>query len=270
VNSASELFQRTYDPSFTAQHAIDTTGSQYRVAEAEAKLALAGSQDTKAQFTGSDGKYVPERQAIHDDLLNRTFTDANIIAAIPKDGEQKTFYVLGGRGGSGKSWFSDSPDAPFDASKTITINTDDYKAELPEFEGWNAALVHEESSDIAERAHDIARDRGLNVTFDATLKSPDTITRLVNGYEKAGYRIEGYFMHTAPQVSAVRALNRFNKPNPGQALSRKNRYVPPSYVLKSVNNEKVFDSLTPRFAKYGIYDNNSGNGPKLVKSGGHN
>jgi hypothetical protein len=41
-------------------------------------------------------------------------------------------------------------------------------------------------------------------------------------------------------------------------------------VLKSVNNEKVFDSLTPRFAKYGIYDNNSGNGPKLVKSGGHN
>jgi hypothetical protein len=200
-------------------------------------------------------------------MLDEVFTPEAVANAMPSAGGQPTFYVLGGRGGSGKSWFSKSPDSPFDESSTVNINTDTFKERLPEYEGWNAALVHEESSDIALRAHAIAREAGLNVTFDATLKSTGTITRLVNEYKAAGYRIEGYFMHTAPQVSTVRALNRFAKPNPGQPLSAVNRYVPPAYVLASTGNEKVFDSLVPEFSRYAIYDNNTADGPKLVKSG---
>jgi predicted ABC-type ATPase len=260
AGSATELFNRTYNPHYTADDLVQLSGAGDKIAAAEAKLAVAGPP-TQEQFRDADGTYTPDRQAVHEQMLAKTFEPDAITAATPAAGEQPTFYVLGGRGGAGKSWFSKSPDSPFDTSKTIYVNTDDYKEALPEYEGWNAALVHEESSDIAESAHEIASRAGLNVTFDATLKSSGTITRLIDKYEKAGYRIEGYFMHTAPQVSTMRALGRFV--HGGET----GRYVLPQYVLGSTGNEKVFDSLAAHFAKYAVYDNNSSGGPKLVHEG---
>lgn len=257
ANSATELFNRTYNPSYTADKLVAMKGLESKVAEVESKLANAGP-DTQTQFRGPDGVYTANRQAVQNALLDKTFSEEAIRAAIPKAGEQPTLYVLGGRGGSGKSWFSKSPDSPFDASKTIVINADDYKEALPEYKGWNAAVVHEESSDIAARAHEMASRAGLNVTFDATLKSSGTISRIVDQYEKAGYKIEGYFMHTAPQVSAMRALGRFEHVG---------RFVPPKYILASTGNEKVFDSLIPHFTRYAVYDNNTKAGPTLVYKG---
>jgi predicted ABC-type ATPase len=176
---------------------------------------------------------------------------------MPGAGEQPTLYILGGRGGSGKSWFSKSPDSPFDVGKTMYINNDDFKETLPEYEGWNAALVHEEAGDIASMAHERARATGLNVTFDATLKSSRSASALVEKYMAAGYRVEGYYMHTAPQVSAVRAMGRFDHTG---------RYVPASYILDSTTNEKSFDSMSHQFDKWSVYDNNSGSGPVKVAS----
>lgn len=258
AKSAAELFNRTYNPNYTVDELIALTGNTENIHKVEAALKAAGP-DTQTQFRDAEGHYTPERQQLHDDLLDKTFSPQAVGKAIPALGEQPTLYVLGGRGGSGKSWFSKSPESPFDVSKTIYINTDDYKEAMPEYQGWNAAVVHEESADIAARAHEIASGGRLNVTFDATLKSSGTITRIIDQYEKAGYKVEGYFMHTAPQVSTVRALNRFS------GLS--GRYVTPSYVLGSTGNEKVFDSLIPHFSKYAVYDNNSGSGPKLVLHG---
>lgn len=274
ANSAAELFQHTYDPNVTVDQAVALTGAAPRIAEAEANLAAARAEeqrtgipaDTQKRYSDGNGLYVPERQALHDRLLDETFTDDQIARALPTDGEQPTLYVLGGRAGAGKSWFS-GPDSPFNEDATVNINTDTFKEKLPEYQGWNANFTHEESSDIATRAHERARSSGLNVTYDATLRSPGGIGKVVADYIAAGYRVEGYFMHTAPQVSVVRALNRFAKPNPGQPLGPKNRYVPPEYVLNSTGNEKTFDSLIPKFAKYAIYDNNAGGGPKRVKSG---
>jgi predicted ABC-type ATPase len=199
---------------------------------------------------------------LHKDILDnggkgdwKGFTKDAVTAAMPAAGEQPTLYIVGGRGGAGKSWFSKSPDSPFDVSKTMYINNDDFKESLPEYAGWNAGSVHEEAGDIADRAHQRARGAGLNVTFDATLKSTGSIGKLIEQYEKAGYRVEGYFMHTAPQVSAVRAMGRFDHTG---------RYVPAQYILGSTTNEASFDAMTPHFAKWAVYDNNTGNGPVKV------
>jgi hypothetical protein len=99
---------------------------------------------------------------------------------------------------------------------------------------------------------------GVNVIFDATMRSSGTSDRLAKEYRELGYTVDGYFMHTAPQISATRALNRF---------MRTGRFVPPEYTLSSTSNEKTFDKAVPSLRKWAVYDNNSGTGPVKVAEG---
>lgn len=259
VASAGELFLRTWDSAVTPGDIANAVpGFAAKQLEAEAKLAAPGNHPTQTQYM-RDGHYTPERIVVHDHILNNIFTDAKVEKALPAAGEQPTLVVLGGRGGSGKSWFSQSDRSPINASKFLYLNSDDIKEALPEYKGWNAALVHEESTDILSRADNFARRSGLNVIFDATMRSPGTMARLINEYRAAGYKIEGYYMHTAPQVSAVRAASRFMKTG---------RYVPPKYVLESTTNEKTFDGLRGQLDRWEVYDNNTSHGPIRVVGGG--
>lgn len=254
AKSATELFERTYDKSITAEDVVNAIpGARQAILEAERKTA-AGVQ-TQQLHMAADGHYSVDRVAVHDRIISQIINPETVAAALPEEGQQPTFVVLGGRGGAGKSWFTRSSDSPIEAENFLYLNSDDIKEALPEYEGWNAGLVHEESSDIVGRANHIARSVGANVIFDATMRSTGTIDRLVEEYKAAGYRVEGYFMHTAPQVSAVRAMNRFMSSG---------RYVPPAYVLSSVTNERSFDALAPKMDNWAVYDNNSSSGPTLI------
>ena len=103
--------------------------------------------------------------AIHASLLEEIFTEEAVAAAMPDSGETPTVSIFGGRGGSGKSWLSSKGRGPVDPDKTIVIDADHFKARLPGYEGWNAAQYHEESSDLFERAVDIAMSLNLNVAL---------------------------------------------------------------------------------------------------------
>lgn len=200
------------------------------------------------------GVYKPERVKVHNAILDKLFTPEAVAAATPAPGTKPVFAILGGRAGAGKSWFTKSQDSPLHGGKFLYINNDDFKEALPEYEGWNAGQLHEEASDIASRAHEIAKKLGVNVIFDATLRSMSSAP-LINSYRDAGYSTKGYFMHTAPQVSAVRALKRF---------VHTGRYVPPAYVLSSTGNEKAFDTLAKEMDDWAVYDNNTGGGPVRI------
>ena len=55
---------------------------------------------------GADAVYTPEREELHQKIIKKLLSPENIKKAMPKDGEQPTFQILGGRGGSGKSTFN--------------------------------------------------------------------------------------------------------------------------------------------------------------------
>lgn len=254
--NASELFNRTYDPNVTSAEVFAMVSPDAAAKAAATEKRILDLPQTQTMYM-EDGKYIPEREALHNKLLDDTFTPETVAAATPAEGEQPTLYILGGRGGSGKSWFEKSPDSPFATDKTVMLNSDNFKAVLPEYKGWNAAQVHEESSDLVSRGHERARESGLNVTLDGTLRSTASTEKVIQDYVKAGYKVEGYYMHTAPQVSAVRAVGRFMGPE--------GRYVPVDYILSSTKNEANFDRFASKyFSNWAVYDNNSGGGPKLV------
>jgi hypothetical protein len=229
------------------------------------------------KYRGADGVYSPARRALHERLLAQLFSPDAISAATPAPGEKPTLTLLGGRGGSGKSWFTNPPGVksgyPLIANNpqspvvkgSLVINSDDFKERLPEYMGWNADVVHEESSDLAGMAMDMARYLGLNVVYDATMRSPGTFKREIPLFQKAGYNIDSFFLHTAPHVAAIRAMKRFLQGGGANG----GRWVPPKYILGSQSNETTFDSLRSLSNRWGLYDGNHKGAPHRCAKGGN-
>lgn len=260
--NASSLFETYNDPSATAEGIVEKVpGAGIAISMAESKLK--GQPHTDAPvaeggFKGADGKYTPEREALHKQILMSLFSPQAVAAATPKPGEKPIMTLLGGRGGSGKSWFTKTGVA--DLPHSIYINADDIQAQLPGYQGWNAALYHEEAADITKMADGYARGLGVSVIHDATMRTPGGSAKRVADYKAAGYSIEGHYMFLPPQLSTQRAMERFVRGG------KDGRYVPASYLLGSTTNEKTFDTLKGDMDKWSIYEN-MGHSPQLVAEG---
>lgn len=211
-------------------------------------------EQTIEEFKKGDN-YLPKRQALHREIYSRLMSPERIAAATPAAGELPTFTVLGGRGGSGKSWFKGQV---YDPAKAIVLDADEIKGMLPEYEGWNAHQVHEESSDILETMLTVAKAMGLNVVLDATMKTSKSTLARANEFKGAGYRLEAHYMHLPRQEAAKRAVQRF--------LGKTSRYVPVEVVLANTSNEDTFDQVRAIADRWSFRDNNvpQGSEPVLI------
>jgi len=257
------------DPDITVDK-IFSKFSEDDVAEMKSKTKEAMQlEPTDHEYVTSAGDYTPERQALHAKILKRFLSPEKIKAATPPAGTKPTFIVLGGRGGSGKSAFTDNEETgepaklnEFDSKKFLTLDADAIKQLLdPPYEGWNANQVHEESSYLFDKIADMAENLGLNIISDATLKS-DKMGPVLKGLQDKGYDIEGHYMFLPRQKAAARACGRYLKSGP----DNRGRLVPPAVILGNTKNEENFDKLKGFFKKWSCYDNDQpkGSPPQLI------
>ena len=244
-------------------------------ADTKEKIAMAverltNIEQTIGKFKVDDGDYAEARKAIHEKILwggGEVFNPktgkkewrpgllANANNAKPAKGEKPTFTILGGRGGSGKSSFKNNV---YDPNKCIVLDADAIKEMMPEYEGWNAFQVHEESSDIVEAALEFARINGLNVVLDATMKTAKTAIAKVEALKAAGFRTEAHYMHLPRQEAAKRAVQRFIDGG------EHGRYVPIEAVLANTGNEAAFDQIKGMVDAWSFSDNNVAMGEKPI------
>lgn len=230
--------------------------------------------------------YTRERQALHEEIINRYLSEEKIKAATPEKGEKPKFIMFGGRGGSGKSWFTDPDrkagngwDIKFDENKFIKIDADEIKSFLkPPYEGWNAGEVHEESSHIKKMIQAKAKELGLNIIIDGTMAwSPEGDSNKVRNemmkFKDAGYSIEAHYMFVPVQESTKRAIFRFAHKNKDETSENygkydyKGRLVPMNILLGMQDNEKSFDSVKDICDNWSFSDN-QGKEPKLISQKG--
>jgi predicted ABC-type ATPase len=223
-------------------------GAKEAIERARTKLASGVSSKP------ASGVYSPERQAVHKAIVDAMLSRDRVAAATPAKGEAPTLHLLGGAGGSGKSWFMRTGKVPIGSA--IYINSDDVKAALPEYQGWNAALLHDESSDVTKAVEGAARGAGLNVILDGTMGNMKQLDQRVADYKKAGYQVDGHFMRVTPETSAKRALERFVRGGDT------GRFVPPEMLLAH-NATANFDKAKGAMDGWEMYDN-EGSAPKLV------
>jgi predicted kinase len=209
---------------------------------------------------GKNAHYTREREALHGKIMTKLLSPAKIKTAKPENGNKPTMMMLGGRGGSGKSWFKNNL---YDPNKFVILDADSIKEALPEYEGWNANQLHEESSDILEQMIDFCKNNGLNVVIDMTMKTPKSAYERLALFKDKGYRTEAHYMHLPPQEAAKRAIKRYRdgEDKPGQY---KGRFVPPGVILAMRQNEETFDQIKGLVDNWSFRDSTEGFPPKLI------
>jgi len=218
--------------------------------------------DSKDKFTKND-KYNQKRLNIHNKLIEKV-DNPN---AIPKKDKIPKVVFIGGLSASGKT----STVAKFLKRKEgepdykaypgyVYLNSDNFKTWLPEYSGYNAPYLHEESTDIFERAIKQYAAQGKNIIIDATLKTTPKAKDKMDFFKKKGYKVKLLGTNIPGEKAIERATGRF---------IRSKRYVPLEIIGK--NAEKTNASvLTLRHnAKdYAVYntDVERGKKPVLVES----
>lgn len=229
-----------------------------------------------------DGTYTPERSALHVQVLQ------DYIRDIPPASGQPVAIFMGGMTASGKTT---TVERGLNKANKVYINADDLKAALPEYTGKNASYLHEESSDLADRAFLTAVLRRQSVILDSTMKSLGGVdyteaeadggfAAKIRKLKEAGYRVEVRFVDVPIEQSVERALHRYvNK----ELKDGKGRYVPLDHIRANANlgshftlkdrkkwktkPRATFEKAKHKYDAYVIYDN-SGSSPHILASEG--
>lgn len=251
-STARALFLRNHRPELSIEQVLSDVDPHHRDLMDAARAGIAAGTSTRTQYLQEDGTYTPEREALHERILARTFSPEVVARATPSKGQRPEMVLTGGRPGSGKT--SALKVGDIDVSNHVYISADVIQEYLPGYDGSRAGLFNPEAQDIADKAEAFARRLGVNYVFDATMRTKSSAVSRVDRAIKAGYDVSGYFVHTAPHVSAKRTIERF---------IRSGRFVPPEVSFNSLSNEDTFDSVSHKMKKWAIFDNN-GDAPKLV------
>lgn len=229
--------------------------------------------DTQTRNT-VNGEYTKERKALHEAIINSILSPEKIEACKPKNGEKPKFIMFGGRGGSGKSWFTDKKRAAaegrevmFDSDNFLVLDADALKEYIPEYEGWNAGEVHEESSYLNKKIKAKAFELGINIIIDGTMnynpKKPDKVRNEMLEAKDKGYSLEAHYMFAPIQKSCVNAMQRF-KTKKGDYSGR---LVPTDILLSMQDNEKSFDSVKDICDDWSFRDNQDFKAKLISKKG---
>ncbi len=208
-------------------------------------------------------EFLPERERLHSKIV-RDMLPADTIAAA---NERPVAVLLIGPPGSGKS-SAGNPIIKGLGVKFATVNNDEVKAALPEYKGWNAAMVHEESAQIVENRvmPKALRDRH-NIIVDGVGASAGKMIRIAKEANEHGYDVHLVHVTIPTEKTVARAWRRFaksafsNDAEPG-------RYVPIDYIAQDVDQKptKTYELVrdSGHVVSWSSYSNDVQRGEKPV------
>lgn len=216
-----------------------------------------------SKYLLADGSFTPERQALHDKIVEDAVKDIPPAQGTPR------FFMLGGGPASGKSMALASgaigDDVP-NADEAVFINADDIKTLLPEgaemlADGnpdW-AAYTHEESSYLAKRIQAAAIERKQDFVLDGTGdNSPQSVLAKINAARDQGYEVDSVYVTCDTDTAVQRANDRGDQTG---------RYVAEPIVRATHRAvSEVYPQVAKEFDHTELVDTNGGS-PRLIARG---
>ena len=178
-----------------------------------------------------DGKPTPQRRALHRRLLDEEIAEAGAV-----DDERRAI-VMAGPPGAGKGRIQ-ADGLETESGRHLRIDADDFKKRLlreaiadGSLEAWlkpaklraleddgerffpleMSALVHEESSYLAQQLRQRLIAEGRNILIDTVLSDPEKAVLLGEQLEAAGYRIAVVDVEVSQSLSSARIELRWRK-----------------------------------------------------------
>lgn len=191
------------------------------------------------------GEYTSERKQLHNQIIDKVLTGTT-------PSTEPTFILMGGLPGSGKS----SIVKEMALDNYVRIDSDAIKMALPEYAGWNAALLQLEADDVIGKLMVRAASERRNVLLDGTMKTYEKANRLTDVMANLGYKIGVVFSDVAPEEAIQRAITRYQKAG---------RFVDPlAIAAHDHQNIASYHRLKNEVDFARLYDNNErGAAPKL-------
>ena len=213
----------------------------------------------------------PEREAYRDRLVEEHF--AQTEARIRAPGERPIAYVMGGGGASGKGTILKLLKAEGEIPRGLVeidpdaIKTGDddrglsgipeYRQMLERGDSRAAAVVHEESSQVAARVKQRAIEEGRDFVLDRTLGDPGKAERELAELAKT-HEIRLYGVTVDPSDAVERAVKR---------AKGSGRFVPLDHLLRAHKGFAAgFEGYAMVADQVRLYDNTLT--PKLLAGGG--
>ena len=227
-----------------------STEEQRKIQDIREKLKT--TQTTKQQYYDEKtGQYTPERQALHEKI-------AGAMLAEGTTQEQPTVILTGGLPGSGKSSITSQKDI----RDFVKIDSDAIKAQFPEYDGWNAALLQNEADDVISRVMVQAVKDRKNILFDGTMKAEPKYGTLVDRFSAFNYKVGIWFAELPMENAMDRVISRWRETG---------RFVDPTYVAThNGHNKNTMDRIKDEVDFYEVYDSNVPFGePAKLKERGH-
>lgn len=219
-----------------------------------------GGLSSLQQFTRPDGTLTPERQALHDAIVEEALKDHK----APPSGEAVT-NLTGGGGASGKTVIQKNLSYPEDQ---VHVDVDLIRVMLPEWKQeqdrakaagekantWLGTFTHEEASLISKRIIDEASKKGFNLFVDgAGDSSIEVLEGNIRRYRSGGQRIVANYVTVNYDEAYARMRRR------GDITGR---YIPAAH-LRAVHAEvsRVFPQAIERglFDEFTLWDTSESN-----------
>ena len=121
--------------------------------------------------------------------------------------QNRRMDIVIGLPGSGKS--SVYTERLSQEHKSRVIDTDDFREYIPEYNGSNAAIVHEEASSLRDRVFETALDNGDNILFSTIGADAEKLEKQITAYKEEGYQVYLHLNELPNNKSLARAIGRY-------------------------------------------------------------
>ncbi|MDY3079028.1 MAG: zeta toxin family protein [Oscillospiraceae bacterium] len=209
---------------------------------------------------------LPNRKAIQDAAYEQAMAQGSFNGTDysgPVRRERRIDIVLG-LPGSGKSSVYTERISQENGSRVV--DTDDYREYIPEYNGQNAGVVHEEASLIKNRVLETALDNGDNIILSTIGANAQKLERDIINYNAAGYSVHLHLNELPNHKAMARAIGRFLPEDGSQG-----RFVSPKVIAEYGDKPtQTYLYLTGRSDINGIHteDNDAGGVQGAESEGG--
>lgn len=199
---------------------------------------------------------LPDREAIQDEAYEQAMAQGSFNGTDysgPVRQERRIDIVLG-LPGSGKSSVYTERISQENGSRVV--DTDDYREYIPEYNGRNAGVVHEEASAIKKRVLTQALKNGDNIILSTIGANARKLERDIIGYNGMGYSVHLHLNELPNHKAMARAIGRFLPEDGSQG-----RFVSPKVIAEYEDKPtQTYLYLTGRSDINGIHteDNDAG------------